>query len=147
MCSAAPRCHAVATDEAVVWCDISLLGCLCRGPSPLVKSYNTDAPATHRHQTCACDGDLQLSDMQSHFVWPLFGRMNEVVLQTTLQSYISHSFPLFLFIQVMVPAGSCPRTPFPTKRLTAGNLSSCANEMISWKEKTLLYSHNTTRWR
>lgn len=44
---ALPHCHVVATGEAVVWCDIALQGCLYRGPSLQVRSYNTDAPETN----------------------------------------------------------------------------------------------------
>lgn len=43
-CAAVPHCHVVATGEAVVWGDISLQGCLYRGPFLLAESYNTDAP-------------------------------------------------------------------------------------------------------
>lgn len=47
-CVVLPHCHVVATGEAIAWCGISLQGCWYKEPSPLVSSYNTDAPETKK---------------------------------------------------------------------------------------------------
>lgn len=76
----------MAAGEVVVWGDISLQGCLYRGPFLLARSYNTDAPETNniKKAIMILTYSIQILNMNLLF-WPLWGSGNN--LQTALTFY------------------------------------------------------------